>query len=166
MFTLLQRADRASVPECHVLHYYQMATEKIAKALLARVGRPVGRTHVAFRHIVGVLQGNPGILRAIGYADPGKTARFLARAQPLLQQIERLSPNIAGEAARQQGLDPDQGANVEYPWWQQNPAGEQEWLAPAVQTFSAFQTISARSGDGLAMLNLVRFLLDHYERIP
>jgi len=155
VFELLQLADRTAVPECHVLHYYQMATEKVAKALLARQGRQVGKTHVAFSYVAGILQKAPKVLQAIGYRNPARVAGFLSRARPLLRQIEELSPAVAGD-----------GPNAEYPWPQTHPNAGQQWLAPAAQTFAAFQTISGRSGDARTMLKLVKYLLDHYERIP
>ena len=41
VFERLRAESRSDVPECHVLHYFQMATEKLAKAVLARSGEPV-----------------------------------------------------------------------------------------------------------------------------
>jgi len=166
VFGRLQEAARDDVPECHVLHYYQMATEKLAKALLARVGQPVGKTHFAFGRIAAVLAGRPDILKAIGCSSPTLAARFLARADALFRQIENLSPDAAGKLAKAKGLEAQQGPNVEYPWWQQDPAAGQEWLAPATHTFPAYQTVSAASGDGLTMRVLVERLLRNYERIP
>jgi len=166
VFERLQEAARSDVSECHVLHYYQMATEKLAKALLARVGHPVGKTHFAFGRIAAILAGRQDILTAIGCPNPPVTARFLARADALFRQIENLSPDTAGKAAKEKGLAADQGPNVEYPWWQEHPATGPEWLAPAAHTFPAYQTVTAASGDGLTLRVFVERLLQGYDRIP
>ena len=166
VFERLRAEDRSAVPECHVLHYYQMATEKLAKALLARSAQPVGRKHVAFTRVAAVLEGRDDVLKAIGCPEPREMGRFLARAEPMFRQVEGLSPKVAGDAAQASGLQHEQGRNVEYPWWELHPSTGQEWVAPADHTFHAFQTITVRSGDGLRMQTLVRRLLDNYERIP
>ena len=56
VFLLLQ--GHSSVAECHPLHYLQMATEKLAKAIRLRISdaNHVGRTHASFDRLWFVLQ--------------------------------------------------------------------------------------------------------------
>lgn len=161
----LLKQPRDVVPECHVLHYLQMATEKLAKAFLAQTGAPVGASHRAFSRLAAALANRQDVLRAIGYRDPSKCARFLKRATPVFEQIEALCPSEANRLARSRGLSWDQGQNVEYPWWQHDASRGEDWLAPANQTFAAFQTISQRSGDGASMLTLVNWLLARFGHV-
>src|SRR5208283_5496445 len=46
---------RAGIPECHLLHYLQMATEKLSKAYLWRSGHAPPRTHVGFVRFLRAL---------------------------------------------------------------------------------------------------------------
>src|SRR4051812_21820753 len=43
------------VAECHLLHYLQMATEKIAKAYFWRSGNPPPKIHAGFVHFLRFL---------------------------------------------------------------------------------------------------------------
>src|SRR5205809_447099 len=53
--TVLVLLRRRGVHECHVLHYLQMAAEKIAKAYLWRTGRAPLRSHVGLMPFLQAL---------------------------------------------------------------------------------------------------------------
>ena len=144
-----------TVAECHVLHYFAMATEKLAKAFLAHSGSQVPTSHFTFHRICLDLRGQFGALSAIGYSNTSVIDHFLSQAEPLFRQIEDLQPTAN-----------TQHENVEYPWWQTHPTSGQDWLAPAEVAFAAFQIITATSGDGLTMMSLVRNLLSHWDKMP
>ena len=60
--------SQASVPVCHQLHYLQMATEKLAKALTCPdAGYPPKATHVAFARFLRIMKGRPELRRELGY---------------------------------------------------------------------------------------------------
>jgi len=163
-FSILLAHSRDSVPECHPLHYLQMATEKLAKAFFARSGaRSVDRSHAAFSFLAAELARRHDVLRAIGYRDPAKTAVFLNRATPLFGRLETLCPSEANRQARDRGLEWDQGENAEYPW---RPTSAQDWVAPANRSFATFSAIFGKGGDGASMLRLVQWLIANFERIP
>jgi hypothetical protein len=130
VFEVLGAKARAEVPECHVVHYFQMATEKLAKALLTRLGKTTGRSHRAFSRMASVLKKRQDVLRALGYVKPAEAARFIARTVPLFEQIEDLCPAIANDLAQQRGLQWDQGQNVEYPWWELHPQSARSGWRP------------------------------------
>jgi len=162
-FEILLAQPRDEVPECHPLHYLQMACEKLAKALRGKIsGTPVGRSHVAFSRLARELAVRQDVLVAVGYSKPAETARFLGRATPLFRQLEQLCPSVAGQQAQDDGLDWDQGENAEYPW---RGAGD-DWTAPADHSFGAYRTISSKRGDSASMLRLVQWLMANFDKIP
>lgn len=79
---------------CHRLHYLQMLTEKLAKAMLTPPGSamPAPMSHLMFVRTLQVLKTRREIRRQLGYGD---TATFKAHIDSLLDlagRIERLSP--------------------------------------------------------------------------
>jgi len=166
MFESLQ-AQGALVAECHVLHYLQMATEKLAKAVAARTGIQVpARRHDSFSRLAGALATRPDILSGFGYTRANEITRFLSMAMPVFQQLENLNPALANEKARKAGRDWETEPNCEYPWWRQAASGEEDWLAPAAHTFPAFQTVREKQGYGANMMKLVRRLFEKFKDIP
>lgn len=163
-YEMLLRAD-PPMPECHVLHYLQMATEKLAKALLIRCGHHPGTSHRAFSRVAAELAARRDILLAIGYQHPDKAARSLHAMRSVFESIEALCPSVAGDAAQAAGLRRGQGRNAEYPWWERDAAGQPDWVPPASRTFWEFQTLQ-RDARALGALVLVRRLLTNFGNIP
>ena len=140
MYEELLGHPRTEVAECHVLHYLQTSAEKLAKAFLVLRGQKIGHNHRAFSRLAHALsQEEHRALKAIGVPDPAATARFLARATPVFEQIENLCPAVANWLARKAGDQKDTRPNAEYPWWQMHPQTGQDWLSPEGHTFAAFQ---------------------------
>ncbi len=89
------------MPNCQLLHYLQMAAEKVCKAYLYSTGVNVGYTHaVVKKHLPAIVQNyDPGVRRS-----PGK----IARLKQFAHHVELLAPALEAE-----GASPD---NAEYPW--------------------------------------------------
>ncbi|MCC2669544.1 MAG: hypothetical protein K0Q72_2015 [Armatimonadetes bacterium] len=162
VFELLQSEDRTDVPECHPLHYLQMATEKLAKSAFIAAGDTTGDrySHVAFSHVPDHLA-RLDVAVALGWTDFRSYQAFLRRARPLFRQIDELNPSVGTSAA--DGAPPE-GANVEYPWRQRNQAGELVWSAPVDHDFGLLAAL-LRKPDGVALLTFVRTLLERFDAI-
>jgi hypothetical protein len=165
VYELLQRQGTSAVPECHVLHYLQMATEKLAKAVAARTHIQVPpRRHDSFSRLATELAKRPDVLSDIGYSDPAQTQRFLKRCLGIFKQLENLNPALANEKAHDAGRDRESEPNCEYPWWR-SISGREDWLVPATHTFLAFQTVRD-NGDGATVMRMIQFLLVNFKHIP
>lgn len=94
-----------TIPYCHVLHYLQMSTEKLAKAFLTdhTPARPA-RTHNAFVKFVRVAGSRPEMQRICQFSRTIDFKRYVNSLLPLAQAVEDLSP---------EGSD---HPNPEYPW--------------------------------------------------
>jgi hypothetical protein len=92
---------------CHQLHYLQMASEKLAKAVLLRRARdrpPL--SHKGFVQFLRDLSAlHPTIRREFAFTQAGMLRAYLASLLPIAAAIENLAPDLAGN-----------GPNPEYPW--------------------------------------------------
>ena len=95
----------SSLPDCHALHYLQMATELLGKAHAWKNG-PRANTHRAFVGFLRSLATNRGAQKKLGYAGQNENWQHLIRKSvPLAENIEDLAPALAQD-----------GPNPEYPW--------------------------------------------------
>jgi len=120
-------ALRVEVEPCHRLHYFQMATEKLAKAFLtapAAVEAPA-TVHTAFVRMLQVIKGRPDIRRQLGYANARAFASFINSLLGLANRVQGLAPAVAGLTQ----------PNPEYPW---RNLGTGEIQAPAEFEFPDF----------------------------
>lgn len=113
---LFRQLQRARVNESHLLHYLQMATEKLSKAYLWRSGHAPPKSHTGFvRFLKALLDRRPAeldrIAKAFGFSRPEDFERWAQRAQGLAYSLQ----NIAPAEARN-------GPNPEYPWPHEAPA--------------------------------------------
>ncbi|MEI6502598.1 MAG: hypothetical protein WCP21_16435 [Armatimonadota bacterium] len=168
VFELLLEQPQSDVPQCHPLHYLQMATEKLAKAFHFRGALPLPpRRHDSFHRLASELAKRSDVLKAIGYSKPGAIEKFLKeRALGVFKQVEEANPKIADDRALAKGRDRDTSPNSEYPWFRIINVASEDWLAPATHTFSAYQTITDRTGDGALMMRLIKQLIDKFDAIP
>jgi hypothetical protein len=132
-FTLQAQSDLAArdwllqnrnLPQCHELHFLQMACEKLCKAhLMARPGVDPSRLQRSHAYIAKNL---PLIARDVlsRHAQHVPTAGYLVAAiRCLAEQIERLAPaNDAGGTAP---------SNCEYPW----TGSDRDVVVPARHNF-------------------------------
>lgn len=161
VFELLEQEDRDDVPECHPLHFLQMATEKLAKAAFLALGVPIDRfSHVAFSHIPYQLV-RSDIARSLGFRDFKAYRQFLIRAAPLFREMDELNPSVG---LQMPGGGPKDGPNVEYPWEGREPDGTATWVVPAEHRFSLLNKLR-RPGDAARMLVFVRTMLDRFDAV-
>lgn len=100
---LLQEDD---LPQCHRLHYLQMAMEKAAKAHLVAVGSDAGPLQSSHAYIAKVV---PIIVRdGLGRTPGGNSPWVVAAVRHLSRKIELLAPAVTDG-----GVVP---SNCEYPW--------------------------------------------------
>ncbi len=91
---------------CHVLHYLQMATEKLAKAYFWRSGKVPAKSHVGFSKLFRALADNQSAYAALGFKRVDEYRRWCRQtASGLSHEIESLAPSLANN-----------GPNPEYPW--------------------------------------------------
>ncbi len=134
---------RAGVHECHILHYLQMATEKISKAYLWRSGTPPPRSHVGLmRFLRALLTRRPADLNRIAkvfdFARSEDMDAWVRQVGPLTYELQNLAPAEAND-----------GPNPEYPWPHAMPLH-----CPALYSFDVW----AKLRDRAQGRNLLRFI--------
>ena len=137
------------LPQCHSLHYLQMATEKIAKAYFWREGRPPLKSHVGFvqflRFLGAIRLGERD--RVAGVFSFNRFQDFQGRIKTLLTiayDLERLAPSLANE-----------GPNPEYPWPHARPE-----IAPAKHNFLIWTDLA--SGSGRDLMRIVHIAIARF----
>lgn len=108
MYQLL--SGTTGVPICHLLHYLQMAGEKIAKAYRFRdtdtAEDRLTTEHVAFSQFIQRFLGSPEFKKR--YEKKEEQLREIVKvARKLAREIEKLAPAVDRETSP---------ANAEYPW--------------------------------------------------
>lgn len=126
--TYLQLIGSPEVPQCHRLHFLQMACEKLVKAYLIDGGTAPASVQSSHAYIATTL---PIIIReqmSLSKVKPHNQAWLLKHARLLSAEIEILAPSVRRGGARED--------NCEYPWedgaghlrvpidWQFKPASE------------------------------------------
>jgi hypothetical protein len=106
-FQIFREMNSSRYPNCHALHYLQMATEKIAKGFMSKrsLEPPRKLTHYSLVNFLKASKSQPDWREKLGYGH-----NFLAYGSyidsllPIAGQIEKLVP---------EGVD---RINTEYPW--------------------------------------------------
>ncbi|MCY2953352.1 MAG: hypothetical protein NTU53_15440 [Planctomycetota bacterium] len=161
VFRLLLKQDRTEVPECHVLHYLQMATEKLAKAAFLSINPAFHpHTHVAFSHIPHHLR-RADVAKTLGWKTFDSYRVFLKYASPLFRQIDELNPAVGPQLAAGKKTA---RSNVEYPWETRNAAGNLTWRAPTDHQFGILDRLQ-KSGSGVQLWLFVNRLIERFESI-
>jgi len=124
IFKLLQNED---VHACHPLHYLQMATEKLSKALLLQTSQmtleKANTSHKELTQLMRFAKRNPRfhtrypIIMQVEFLD-------------IVDEIERLAPSLAKNRG---------GSNPEYPWEDNSasvtyPSSYSFWVAGELKT--------------------------------
>lgn len=137
----------------HVLHYLQMATEKLAKAYRFRdtgaKEEELRSSHVGFERFLRLFLGSAEVVRR--YA--GRNAQYLRVRKEcchIARAIEQLTPSVDAET---------NPANTEHPW-----ADGERVVAPVDHAFS-HADLSTLPG-GRLFLRVVGAALDEYEERP
>lgn len=131
------------VHECHLLHYLQMATEKLSKAYLWRSGKAPPKNHTGFiRFLKALLDRRPAelarIAKASGFGRAKDLDRWMAAIQTLAYSMQNMAPAEAGN-----------GPNPEYPWPHEAPAH-----CPATHSFALWKAMSD-TGQGRKLLEFI-----------
>jgi hypothetical protein len=136
-----------SLDACQVLHYLQMATEKLGKAMLLAEGEKITKvrtSHKAFPRFLQIVSRNSEVQDDLQMSAQ-QLRSHIKNLLPLAEEIEKLAPAIAQD-----------GPNAEYPW--ADPSGSIH--TPASFHFSAMEKLSEPKGRKL--LQLTRLLLERF----
>jgi len=123
---LFDRLSQLEVEPCHLLHYFQMVTEKLAKAWLTKPNATVAPApvHKAFVRMLQVIKSQPQVRRQLGYKHDASFKCFIDSLLDLASRIENLAPA---------GLSQP---NPEYPW---HDRATDEIRVPATSSFHDFE---------------------------
>jgi hypothetical protein len=137
------RLRKTGVPDCHLLHYLQMSSEKISKAYFWRAGNPPPRSHVGFWRFLKALLSRPRkelelIAKVFEFSSPKSMDAWITQIAPLVHDLENLSPDLAND-----------GPNPEYPWPHVNPKH-----CPALHSFALWTQLQHATRGR----NLLKFL--------
>ena len=160
VFRLLLEQDRDAVPFCHALHYLQMATEKLAKAvaIVSQVRDFDRYSHAAFSLLPGMLS-RADVARKLGWEDFKAYQRFLKRSASIFHDIDELNPGVGHRVA---GGGSKEGPNSEYPW-RARENGMLVWQIPAEYAFQIARQL--RSGNTAQVIQFVDNLLERFETV-
>jgi hypothetical protein len=141
---------REGYPECHQLHYLQMATEKLAKAYFWRSGSPPPRNHAGFVQFLRFLGGIPrseraSLIAAVQFKSFESFQGWLRAALGFGRRLEILSPALASD-----------GENLEYPWPHHLPARN-----PVRHKFALWDDLSRTPG-GRQFLRFVGSAIENF----
>lgn len=127
-YAVLMRLKASGVEYCHQLHYLQMTTEKLSKAMQTPVGarEPARASHVMFVRMLQVFKNRREFWKKTGFANKDICKEAIESLLDLAGKIERLSPDQAGF----------EKPNPEYPWWKDR--SKTEVLAPSEYDFPEF----------------------------
>ncbi len=138
------------VEQCHILHYLQMATEKIAKAYFWRSDKPPAKSHAGLRQFLKFLghtspRDRERIANLFSFRHFSDFQNWIRAVLPMTHDLERLAPDLAGN-----------GPNPEYPWPHATPQ-----YAPAHYDFPVWATLKSHRGR-----DLMRVIHIAVERFP
>jgi hypothetical protein len=162
VYELLAGEKRADVPECHALHYLQMATEKIAKAafLALQVEGFDKYSHVAFSELRRHLK-RRDLAPKLAFRSFRSYRAFLKRAGSLFRRIDELSPAVGPQ---QPGGGPKEGPNSEYPWRARDDAGQVVWHVPAEHSFGLLAELE-QTTRGAQVIDFVHTLIARFDGV-
>jgi hypothetical protein len=140
--TLFVHLRRAGVHECHVLHYLQMATEKLSKAYLWRSGHAPPKVHAGFVRFLRALLDRRAeldrIATVLGFGRREDLDNWVRNVQALAYSLQNIAPAEAGN-----------GPNPEYPWPHEAPAH-----CPIGHTFDLWNRLT-NTGQGRKLIEVI-----------
>lgn len=147
IFRLLQKHNAA---QCHLLHYLQMGTEKLAKAYLWRSGKiPPKKTHsgfVNFLKFLGQIQERhrDRVAAVFSFYRFSDFQKWIRTVSPLAYELQRLAPDLAND-----------GPNPEYPWPHHQPM-----FSPATHQFPLARKLM--TGQGRDLTRVIHIAVDRF----
>ena len=142
---------RVGTHECHLLHYLQMATEKLSKAYFWRSGHAPPRTHTGFVRFLKALLDRPSgelsrIANHLGFRRREDFENWAAGIQPLAYDLQNIAPAQSGD-----------GPNPEYPWPHGAPA-----QCPSEHRFALWEQL-ASTGRGRKLISFIERAVERFE---
>lgn len=142
---------RAGVHECHLLHYLQMATEKLSKAYLWRSGHAPPRVHTGFVRFLRALLDRRAELDRIsaelGFGRREDLDHWVRNVLALAYSLQNIAPAEAGN-----------GPNPEYPWPHEAPAN-----CPIRHTFTLWYQLS-NTGQGRQLMEVIERAIARFDK--
>ena len=140
---------RQGVAQCHLLHYLQMVTEKLAKAYFWRLGSPPPHSHagfVQFLRFLGHVRQNDRerIANLFSFNRFVDFQQWIRAVLPIAYELERLAPDLAND-----------GPNPEYPWPHAQPV-----CAPVAHDFGVWAVL--KSGQGRDLIRVIHIAVDRF----
>jgi len=103
---LLRLMETPGTERCHVLHYLQMTTEKLAKGFSTDGNTQPPVQHLGFVRFLQTAKNQHSQLRRVFQAkNPRHFSDYLNGLLPIAREIEQLAPRGTGQTP-----------NPEYPW--------------------------------------------------
>ena len=136
--------------ECHLLHYLQMATEKLSKAYLWRSGHAPPKNHTGCVRFLKALQDRRNKLnrlaKVLGFQRQKDLVDWLSKVQALAYGLQNIAPAEAGD-----------GPNPEYPWPHEAPT-----QCPISHTFALWDQL-ANTAPGRKWMKFVEHAIARFE---
>ena len=147
---LYEHLKRSNFPDCHALHYLQMATEKLAKAYVLVYAKDVDSVTSSHRALTGFLRNVSRNKQLQNEMEMGakQLQAYVRKILPLAYEIENMAPALARGAP-----------NPEYPW--QDPQGSLQ--VPVNYDFPTNSALLRPAGHDF--LKLVRIALVKFEAL-
>jgi hypothetical protein len=105
---------RAGAHDCHLLHYLQMATEKLSRVYLWRSGHAPPKVHTGFVRFLRAILDRRAVLDRIvavlGFGRREDLDHWVRNVLVLAYSVQNIAPAEAGN-----------GPNPEYPWPHEAP---------------------------------------------
>ena len=142
---------RAGVHQCHLLHYLQMATEKLSKAYLWRSGHAPPKNHTGFVRFLRSLLDRRGDLDRIAIVLSFQRQQDLdswaRHSLTLAYSLQNMAPAEAGN-----------GPNAEYPWPHEAPV-----FCPAGYEFPLWDQLM-NTGQGRKMQTVIARAISRFDQ--
>ena len=148
VFEILRKND---VEPCHLLHYLQMATEKLGKAYLWQSGKPLSLTHASFVPFIRALANRSDLERIandLGFGGSNGYRSWARGGLILANELQKVSPALAHD-----------GPNCEYPWPHAAPTE-----CPVGYTFSVWEELR-NTGRGRKLMQFIRKAILSFDEI-
>lgn len=111
-YELFEDLLRIVSPECHILHYLQMASEKIAKAYFWRSGTAPPKVHPGFiKYLLKALLVRSDrdlghIAKTFGFAQTNDFEQWVKRVHGLAVALQNIAPTEAQDGPNPEFLGP------------------------------------------------------------
>lgn len=136
---------------CHAIHYFQMASEKIGRAIRISGGQygASAKTHVAIVKALRLIMSHPKSAAVLMRGDSPRLKGWIEQVLPLARSIERVAPAVAGN-----------GENAEYPWM----LSDGSWTPPSDHDFRTISSL-LRSSQGNRYVDLLKSLTTRFHEL-